>query len=367
MSGPFLSVIVPAHQAEALLPDTLGALRAVETLAVRWELIVVDDGSTDRTAAAAAPFADRVLRLEGPPGGPARARNAGALHAVGEWLLFVDADVRVRPSTLRAFFESVKANPSVSAIFGAYDATPAAPGLVSQYRNLLHRRVHLSGAGPAETFWGGLGGVRTEIFRRVGGFDAGRFPRPQIEDIELGYRLRNAGADILLDPSIEGTHLKEWRFGNMALTDFRDRALPWMRLLLEGQRPGTATLNVAWGERLKVVLAGGALAAMAAALITRESSFTWLGLTLTVILATANLSMYRWFARQKGELFALAVLPLHLWYYFSNAMAAALAVLSHAARLLRRRFAGWRPTAGRPVPADRAILPESTQTGGGAQ
>lgn len=357
--GPVLSVIVPAYQAAGFLQDTLAALRASDPPGVAWELIVVDDGSIDQTAVVASRFAARVVRMAGPPGGPARARNAGAEHASGEWLLFVDADVRVRPGTLRAFWRSVESHPSVSAIFGTYDATPDAPGLVSRYRNLLHRRVHLGGAGPAETFWGGLGGVRTELFRRLGGFDTRRFPRPQIEDIELGYRLRDAGADILLDPSIEGTHLKRWRFGRMALTDFRDRALPWMRLLLEG-RHRAASLNIAWGERLKVVVAGAALAALALAVAGSQPALAWLSLGLAAVLGLANLPVYRWFAREQGELFALAALPLHLWYYFSNAVAAGLAVLAHLARLAQRLLA---TALGSPVTgqasANRGILPEA--------
>jgi len=343
---PAFSVIVPAHQAADLLPDTLAALRASDPPGVHWDLTVVDDGSTDGTATVAARFAHRVVRLEGPPGGPARARNAGAEQAMGEWLLFVDADVRVRPGTLRAFWRSVEDHPSVSAIFGTYDATPAAQGLVSRYRNLLHRRVHLIGAGPAETFWGGLGGIRVDLFRQVGGFDAGRFPRPQIEDIELGYRLRDAGAAILLDPSIEGTHLKGWRFGRMALTDFRDRALPWMRLLLEGRRQGAATLNITWRERFKVGLAAIAMALAAGAVVGGVPALAGAALGLTLLLGVSNLAVYRWFAREAGELFALAVLPLQLWYYFSNAVAAVVAVLAHLGRLAHRTLAGER--ASRP-------------------
>jgi len=362
---PFLSVIVPAHQAADLLPDTLGALRASRSPGLEWELIVVDDGSRDATGDVAARFADRVVKLDGPPGGPAGARNAGAAVAGGEWLLFVDADVRVRMDTLCAFWHSIEVHPSASAIFGTYDATPAAPGLVSRYRNLLHRYVHLRGAGPAETFWGGLGGMRAALFREVGGFDTRRYARPQIEDIEFGYRLRDAGVTILLDPSIQGTHLKDWSFARMAVTDFRDRALPWMRLILEGQRRGPMTLNVAWREQLKVGVAGSAIGALLGAVVWADLRFAWLALALTTALAVSNLPIYRWFARERGERFALAVLPLHLWYYFSNAVAAGVAVLEHVGGRLRRwLFTGpGRPKPGRSS-AERGILPESTGSGG---
>ena len=59
-------------------------------------------------------------------------------------------------------------------------------------------------AGEAQTFWAGLGAVRRERFLEAGGFDAGRYPAPAIEDIELGLRLTDAGHRILLDPADPG-------------------------------------------------------------------------------------------------------------------------------------------------------------------
>ncbi len=324
--GPRLSVIVPVHQAAGYLAETLGALRTAASPGVAWELLVVDDGSTDESATIADRFADRVVRLADAPKGPAGARNAGVAVAHGEWLLFIDADVRARPDTLRRFWHSVESHPLAVAIFGTYDATPADRGLVSRYRNLLHRYVHLSGAGPAETFWAGLGGVRADRFRQVGGFDAKRYPRPQIEDIEFGYRVRDSGGVIMLDPEIQGTHLKAWTFGRMAVTDFRDRAVPWTRLLLErrGRRP--PTLNISPNEQLRVSLAGAVWAAGAFAVLRPAAGFAWLALGLLALLAGSNLALYRWFAAEQGVRMALAAVPLNLWYYLSNALAVAVAI-----------------------------------------
>lgn len=329
---PVLSVIMPAYQAAALVPDTLEAIRCCASPGVPWELILVDDGSSDGTAGLAATIADRVVRLDAPAGGPAGARNVGARVAQGEWLLFVDADVRVHPDALLRFRESVLAHPDASAIFGTYDDTPTTAGTVSRYRNLLHRYVHLRGAGPAETFWGGLGGVRADVFRALGGFNPSRYPRPQIEDIEFGYRLRDSGAEIILDPAIQGTHLKGWALGRMILTDFRDRAVPWMRLLLERRGRNRVSLNVNRGEQVRVIVSGLALLSLAAAVVARDSRLAWLTLGLLLAVVVSNASLYRWFARHGGITFALSVVPLHSWYYLSNALAGALAVLIHVTR-----------------------------------
>ena len=333
--APLFSVIMPAYRAAGMLPDTLGALHASSLPRARWELLVVDDASPDTTGAVAEAIADVVLRLTGSPRGPGHARNAAASVAKGRWLVFVDADIRVHQDTLVRFMAAITTHPEAAAIFGAYDAHPAAGSLISQYRNLLHRYVHLTGAGPAETFWAGLGAVRRDWFARLGGFDTRRYPTPQIEDIELGYRLRDLGGEIILDPSIQGTHLKRWTLAMMLRTDFRDRAVPWMQLLLERQGRSVPSLNVGWTERAKVGVAAVALVAPVAALVLGT---LWplgvLGLG-AALLAAWNLPMYRWFAGQRGLAFTAAVLPLHLAYYGTSAVAAVTAILRHGWRRFR--------------------------------
>ncbi|WP_018873746.1 glycosyltransferase [Thioalkalivibrio sp. ALJ16] len=88
---PRLSIIVPAWNEERLLPRTLDNLHAVaQATANGYELIVVDNASTDATARIAGEHGARVVTE--PERQISRARNAGARAAGGEWLLFVDAD-----------------------------------------------------------------------------------------------------------------------------------------------------------------------------------------------------------------------------------------------------------------------------------
>src|SRR5436305_7096878 len=96
-----VSFILPAHNEEALLPQTLTTLRAsAESLGTSFEIVVVDDDSTDATAAIAGALADRVVsvRLRH----IAAVRNAGARQARGEVLVFVDGDTLVPARPLRA-------------------------------------------------------------------------------------------------------------------------------------------------------------------------------------------------------------------------------------------------------------------------
>ncbi|CAG0989847.1 partial Poly(ribitol-phosphate) beta-N-acetylglucosaminyltransferase TarS, partial [Gammaproteobacteria bacterium] len=104
MSGhPFLTVIMPAHNAAGLLPRSLGALRNSDLPRDRWELVVVDDGSSDETSLIAARYADTVVTLPGRPHGPAYARNRGFEVSRGDVIVFIDSDCVAHVDTLSRF------------------------------------------------------------------------------------------------------------------------------------------------------------------------------------------------------------------------------------------------------------------------
>lgn len=324
---PRLSVIVPAHNGEGTLDEVLVALRASTLPREHLELIVVDDASSDRTAEIAARHADRVVSLGGAPRGPAFARNRGADVARGEILAFVDADVLVHRDALSRMWKALSDTPAVVAVFGSYDTEPRAPGLVSQYRNLLHHYVHSTSAGDADTFWAGLGAVRRSEFLLVDGFDEVGYPRPQIEDIELGYRLRARGLRILLDPAIQGTHLKHWTLLGLVRSDVFDRGIPWVRLMLERRSVGEGTLNVEPRERGLTVLAVAGVVVLPVALAARSVPLLAVGVACLLLVLAGNATLLWWFARVRSPWFAAGVVPLRLLYYLLNGLSVGLAVL----------------------------------------
>ncbi len=330
-----LTVVVPAHNASGVLPRCLAALAASDLARSEWELVVVDDCSRDDTAEIAAGTtagpADRVIRLDSGPHGPAFARNRGVEAAGGDVVVFVDADVCVHPDALTRFAAHFEPPGDLVAVFGAYDDQPGASGFLSVYRNLLHRYVHERDAGEAETFWAGCGAVHAGAFREVGGFDEARFPRPQIEDIELGYRLRDRGGRILIDPEIQAKHLKRWTFRGMVKTDLLDRGIPWMRLLLERGPKAKASLNVGAAEKWRTLMVGAALAALVLGALLPSAPVGLAGLALLGLVTVSNLRLYRWFARRRGAAFAVAVVPLQILYYIVNGAAAGTGMLLHAA------------------------------------
>jgi glycosyltransferase involved in cell wall biosynthesis len=288
----------------------------------------VDDGSPDDTADVARAVADQVLRVADGPRGPAHARNMGARAARGTVLVFIDADVVVAPRTLRGFAAHFAGDPTLGAAFGAYDDAPAETDFISQYRNLLHRYVHTLHPGDADTFWAGCGAVRRDTFLAVGGFDAVRYPRPQIEDIELGYRLREAGARILLDPDLQGKHLKRWTFRNMVRTDLHERAIPWMHLILRrGEAMQRGPLNLRVREKLYTMFTGTGVAATLGALVFANNALAYLAAFCVVIVLLGNAPLLSWFGSRRGFFFAVGVAPLRLLYYLEAGLGAAWAIL----------------------------------------
>jgi glycosyltransferase involved in cell wall biosynthesis len=311
-----VSAIMPAYNCRAYIEYTLAPLVAMQRRRELREIIVVDDGSTDGTGATAAALGARVIASDGRCG-PGAARNLGAHHAIGNILWFVDADIVARNDAV-LFIRRALADHDYVAVFGSYDDAPRARNFLSQYKNLVHHYYHQRARGEASTFWAGCGAVRKSIFMAVGGFDALRYPRPSIEDIELGYRLNASGGRIWLSAELQGTHLKVWTLRGLLTTELRDRALPWAFLLLSRGR-AEGELNVALTERIRALIACFLVASIATSVIALTP--WWVPATFLAIAFAANLEPFELFLRRNGWLFAIGGLLFHQFYYLYSTTA----------------------------------------------
>jgi glycosyltransferase involved in cell wall biosynthesis len=321
---PKFSVIVPVFNGGKFLPACLEAIKASSYQS--YELIVVDDGSTDKSVELAREHGAAVFRLPH-RSGPAAARNFGAQKARGEILLFVDADVEIQHETLaRLALDFSVRRPDVVAVFGSYDDAPAEQNFLSQYKNLYHHFIHQSGNEDASTFWAGCGAIRRRAFHAANGFDAERYARPCIEDIELGYRLRAAGQKILLNKSLQCKHLKHWTFMSLLRSDIFDRALPWSRLILErGELANDLNLQVK--DRASTALVG--LMLLTLLLSVFQPAALLVAFMMLLALFFINHRLVSFFSKLKGPGFVAGAFAMQLLYYFYSGVAFSVCLIQH--------------------------------------
>lgn len=303
-----ISVVVPVYNGGDDFPALFNSLASSHRKID--QLIVVDDGSTDGSHRIAQNFGAKVITVEHGPKGPANARNLGASAAIGDVVVFLDADVAVHADTIEKIHAVFSKHPEIDALFGSYDDQPKYPGLVSRYKNLFHHYVHQHGLKEATTFWTGCGAIRREVFEKTRGFDKS-YQRPILEDIELGYRLRAKGFRIWLCPDIQVTHLKRWTFTSLLRSDIFDRALNWSRLIVKEKHIAN-DLNLDFRNRFSALMALGALFFFFLGWV--QPVFWWGTLFTLGALVVANRELYRFFYHKGGWLFALSCAGLHLLY-----------------------------------------------------
>lgn len=291
------------------------------------EIIVFDDGSTDRTAEIARAKGAHVITAAS-NAGPAVGRNTGVEAASTDVVIFVDADVVVEPDALGRLASTISDNEDVVAAFGSYTEYSSVRNFAGRYANLRHHHVHQQAAPngkpvDAQTFWSGLGAVDRRAFLAVGGFDT-NFDRPSIEDVELGLRLRQNGGRILLNPRAHGEHLKNWTVRCLWRTDIKLRAIPWSELIAEGRID--PTLNTSGSEKGKAVIAILLLVSLGLSILLMSLPLATMAGVLGLLYLWVNRDFLKLLANKSRRL-ALAGAGFH-WLYHIYASVTFVAVMA---------------------------------------
>jgi glycosyltransferase involved in cell wall biosynthesis len=194
---PELSVVIPVRNAALELPEQLEAL-ARQTFQGIWETVVVDNGSTDHSAAIARSFGDRLPGLKVVPAadmsGQAYALNVGAARAAGRSLLFLDADDRVEPGYLEHMAGSLRNHPFVA---GRLDCDSLNPPWLRRSRPPTQTDELGSPFGYLPSAAGCSIGVRRDIFEAVKGFD----PSIQLgNDVDFCWRVQRLPTPLVFVP-----------------------------------------------------------------------------------------------------------------------------------------------------------------------
>ncbi|QNJ13884.1 beta-glycosyltransferase/ family 2 [Synechococcus sp. A18-46.1] len=203
----FVSVVIPTYNRRPILEKCLLALerQQVSPEIDRYEVVVVDDGSTDGTPDWLRGAAERfphVRLIEQSHGGPAEGRNRGVDHAHGDVIVFIDSDLVVTDS-----FLSCHASSLVRSWEARGDRLCFTYGAVVNTANFeqptaeRHKLRDLSWA----YFATGNVAIAEEVLQRAGLFDTG-FRLYGWEDLELGERLRRMGVQLIKCPAAVGYH-----------------------------------------------------------------------------------------------------------------------------------------------------------------
>jgi glycosyltransferase involved in cell wall biosynthesis len=177
---PFISIVIPAHNEQEMLPKTLEALR--KQTYNHFETIVVTNGCTDQTAEAVRGKCDQLYELEARGLGPAR--NLGAAKARGDLLLFLDADTLLEPSALQIVSRKFKRHHSAGTLRGVPDNERIPYKVIYLLKNFVHKSHAHHGSSGVILCW-------KDHFDAVGGFDNELYLR---ENSDLMKKLRQFGS-----------------------------------------------------------------------------------------------------------------------------------------------------------------------------
>ncbi len=362
---PYISVVIPVKDGGNAFEKCLRGLKTSDYN--NYELIVVNDTSSDNSEKVAVNYGARVFHTADFPFkhkpdfpfqnnlGPAGARNIGVKHAKGEIIYFIDGDVVPKRDNLDRIAKLFTENKDIAAVFGTYDDSPGCTNLIGQYRNLLHSYIHQISSNEAETFWTGCGAIRKEVFTKLNGFDLKTFRLPSVEDIDLGYRLKDAGYRVYLDKKFQVKHLKEWTFKSMLKADVFQRAIPWSRIMFKRKRL-PYDLNIQTHHRISGALTLITFALLSlligyyifkaghyiifGAISSNDISIVVTVLSVALVL-TANVIFlnykFYWFLFQSKDFwFMVKCIPLHFFYYLYSTVTYAVFFTDHHVPLFRK-------------------------------
>lgn len=298
----FVSVIVPVFNGADTLGDCLQALACQTVGADRYEVIVVDDGSTDGSVEVAARQGAIVIRQK--HAGAAAARNRGAQQAQGQVLLFTDADCRPEHDWIEQMLAPF-ADPEVAGVKGVYrtqQRSLVARFTQAEYEEKYGRLARRERIDFVDTY---AAAYRRQVFWAHGGFNPAFLLD---EDQEFSYRLARAGCKLVLAPAAVVYHHHPATVGGYAR---RKVQLGRWKVHVHARHPAQAVRDsyTPWTQKAQLVLlplTGGAALGAAFGLLS------WLWAALLAGLGWATTLPLSFRAARQGWPVAAVTPPLAL-------------------------------------------------------
>jgi glycosyltransferase involved in cell wall biosynthesis len=232
-SSPFVSVIIPVYNAEATVRESLASVFAQSYPSRQYEVIVIDDGSTDGSSNIIKQFHARLI--EQANAGAASARNAGIKNARGELIIFLDSDCRVNPGWIDLHVREHIKNQAAGCIGGAFTIpdlkTTAFFELCDYYSSWYEQNPKCPPDSDYEYLPSTNISFKKSVLETIGGFCA---ILKTGEDVEICQRIRKEGRQVLFRP-----HIQVYHFGRNSFIGFLKHHYRWGRHVPLVRRRGT--------------------------------------------------------------------------------------------------------------------------------
>ncbi|MBI4639086.1 MAG: glycosyltransferase, partial [Candidatus Tectomicrobia bacterium] len=229
MNTPFVSIIIPVFNASKTIARTIEACLSQTYPQEKLEVIVVDDGSTDRTREIVTHYP--VVLVSQRNSGPAAARNRGWRASKGEMICFTDADCIPEKEWISKLVKKYTSQ-EIGGVGGSYGIVNCESFLASSIHEEIVER-HLKMPSSVDYLGSFNLSYRREVLEETGGFNE-TYREASGEDNDLSYRVKKAGYTLLFDPTIVVAHHHPERLFRYLRQQFKHG---YWRVLLYLQHP----------------------------------------------------------------------------------------------------------------------------------
>ena len=225
-----VSIVIPIHNSAKTIKQCLISIfktsqKLKSKNCLEFEVIVVDDGSTDNSVEIVKNYPVTLLKQK--KEGPAAARNLGAKHSKYDTLLFLDSDVILMDDTFQEIIKSFS-NDKVDAVCGRYYKESLNRGFTQHYKALIDNYFFRNYIEGYEKFDARIAAIKKDVFFKAGLFNT-QYKNADCENEEFGYRI-SKNFNIVLNPKIQVMHHFPG-FKRLARNYYR-RAYMWLHLFI---------------------------------------------------------------------------------------------------------------------------------------
>ena len=330
-----VSIIIPVRNGAATIARCLEA--ALDSRYERFEVIVVDDGSDDRSAEIIKTFPCTLVQLPG-HSGASSARNTGTCHSHGEILFFTDADCLLNEDTLAIAVATLKAAGRDVVLGGTYTLQPADDRFFSAFQSVFVNHAESRDCNNPDYIAAHAMVLYADTFENSGGFAEDFLPI--LEDVDFSHRLRSTGHRLVMNPAIQVRHLFDYSLLGSACNGFR-KSKYWTIYSIYNRDLLADSGTASHALKLNVVVLFGSILAGLLSLGTGNAWFSVIIAVLMIVNITVNRDLLLGFYRARGMIFAFAASAYYLLVYPLIVGAGGLAGL-----LSYRRYAGLLEAAG---------------------